>query len=79
MLFLQNEIHAFPAYLKDDLKLTIFEIAVFDSAANFNVGNLATLLLYDSVDIGRGTIPHRVVSVIMSIELKMLNDKALNL
>ena len=36
------------------MKLTTFEIAVYDSAVHFNVGNLATLLIYSSVDIDRG-------------------------
>ena len=36
------------------VKLTTFEIAVYDSAAHFKVGSLATLLTYDSVDNDRG-------------------------
>ena len=36
------------------VKLTTFEIAVYDSAAHFNVVSLATLLTYDSVDNDRG-------------------------
>ena len=36
------------------IKLKTFEIGVYDSVAHFNVGNLATLLIYDAVGIDRG-------------------------
>ena len=36
------------------VKLKQFEIAVYDAAAHFNIGNLATLLVYDYVNIERG-------------------------
>ena len=36
------------------VKKTTFELAVYDAASHFNVGNLATLLLYDKVGIERG-------------------------
>ena len=30
------------------------ELAVYDAAAHFNIGNLASLLVYDNVNIERG-------------------------
>ena len=36
------------------IKLKTFEIGVYDSVAHFDVGNLATLLIYDAVGIDRG-------------------------
>ena len=35
------------------IKLKIFIIGVFDSVAHFNVGNLATLLIYGAVGIDK--------------------------
>lgn len=34
--------------------MTQFEIGVYDSVAHFNIGNLATLMVYDNVNIERG-------------------------
>ena len=36
------------------VKLTQFEIGAYDAVAHFNVGNVATLLIYDNVNIERG-------------------------
>ena len=38
------------------IKLKTVEIGVYDSVAHFNVGNLATLLIYDAVGIGKWTV-----------------------
>ena len=41
--------------LKDRfVKMATFELAVYDAAAHFNIGNLASLLVYDNVNIERG-------------------------
>ena len=36
------------------IKYKQFQMAVHDAAAHFNIGNLATLLIYDKLDIERG-------------------------
>ena len=36
------------------VKMATFELAVYDAAAHFNIGNLASLLMYDNVNIERG-------------------------
>ena len=36
------------------VKMATFELAVYDAAAHFNIGNLASLLVYDNVNIERG-------------------------
>ena len=36
------------------VKLNTFEIDVYDAVAHFNVGNLASLLIYDAVGVERG-------------------------
>ena len=36
------------------VKLTTFEFAVHDAVTHFNIGNLASLILYDKVNIERG-------------------------
>ena len=33
------------------VKMATFELAVYDAAAHFNIGNLASLLVYDNVNI----------------------------
>ena len=34
--------------------MSTFELAVYDAVAHFNIGNLATLLIFDKVNIERG-------------------------
>ena len=34
--------------------MTTFELAVYDAVANFNIGNLATLLMFDKINSERG-------------------------
>ena len=36
------------------VKMTTFELAVYDDVAHFNIGNLVTLLILDTVNIERG-------------------------
>ena len=36
------------------VKITTFEFAVYDAVTHFNIGNLASLILYDKVNIERG-------------------------
>ena len=36
------------------VKMTTFELAVYDAVAHFNIGNFATLLIFDKVNIERG-------------------------
>ena len=36
------------------VKMTSFELAVYDAVAHFNIGNLASLLVYDNINIERG-------------------------
>ena len=36
------------------VKMTTFELAVYDAVAHFNIDNLATVLLFDKVNIERG-------------------------
>ena len=36
------------------VKMTTFELALYDVVAHFNIGNLATLLIFDKVNIERG-------------------------
>ena len=36
------------------VQMTTFELAVYDAVAHFNIGNLATLLIFDKINIERG-------------------------
>ena len=36
------------------VKMTTFELAVYDAVTHFNISNLATLLIFDKVNIERG-------------------------
>ena len=36
------------------IKYRQFAMAIFDAAAHFNIGNLATLMIYDKLNIERG-------------------------
>ena len=58
------------------VKMATFELAVYDAAAHFNIGNLASLLVYDNVNIERGyyTIQGCIVDNNLRIK-KMLSDK----
>ena len=40
-------------FVSNSKKLKTFKIGVFDSVANLNVGNLATLHIYDALGIDR--------------------------
>ena len=57
------------------IKYKQFATAIFDATAHFNIGNLATLMIYDKLDIERGILPLKVVLMIILCVLTMLVEK----
>ena len=53
--------------------MTMLESAVYDAVAHFNIGNLATLLIFDKVNIERGY--YTILGCITDNNCRIQNDK----